>query len=271
MASAQCDSSELRPGAWEAVMLFLSLFVLGMLAVEVLVPLRPQTKVILQAADTIICVVFIGDFAARLARARDKRHFLKWNWIDLLASVPNVEWLRTGRLVRVFRALRAFRSARLVVGYLFRRRASGTLATAAAVAFVVWFFSSVAILAVETDREANIRTASDALWWSFTTITTVGYGDKYPVSAEGRLIAAVLMIAGVGLFGTFTAAIASAFVTSEEKDGDLKQIRAEIAEIRAKLDRALRLDSLDESGVERESGGGTRDTPRDPPPASASP
>jgi voltage-gated potassium channel len=126
------------------------------------------------------------------------------------------------------------------VGFLFRRKAAGTLATAAAVAFVVWFFSAVAILGVETDTEANIRTASDALWWSFTTITTVGYGDKYPVSTEGRLIAGVLMVAGVGLFGTFTAAIASAFVTAEDKDSELKQIRSEIADIHAKLDQVLR-------------------------------
>lgn len=69
-------------------------------------------------------------------------------------------------------------------------------------------FSAIAILQVERDPNSNIKTAEDALWWSYVT-TTVGYGDRYPVTTEGRLIASVLMTAGVGLFGTFTAYIAS--------------------------------------------------------------
>jgi len=77
--------------------------------------------------------------------------------------------------------------------------------------------SSIAILQVETDPRSNIKTAEDALWWSYTTITTVGYGDLYPVTAEGRLIAIVVMTFGVGLFGTFTAYIASVFVKPKEE------------------------------------------------------
>lgn len=73
-------------------------------------------------------------------------------------------------------------------------------------------FSSIAILEVEDAPESNIKTAEDAIWWTYTTITTVGYGDKYPVTTEGRLIAMTLMTFGVGLFGTFTAYISSMFV-----------------------------------------------------------
>jgi voltage-gated potassium channel len=73
-------------------------------------------------------------------------------------------------------------------------------------------FSSIAILQVEDSPESNIKTAGDALWWSYVTITTVGYGDKYPVTTEGRVIAAVLMTVGAGLVGTFTGFAASWFV-----------------------------------------------------------
>jgi voltage-gated potassium channel len=65
---------------------------------------------------------------------------------------------------------------------------------------------------VEKDPNSNIRSAEDAIWWSYVTMTTVGYGDKFPVITEGRIIAAVLMTAGVGLFGTFTANVSSWFV-----------------------------------------------------------
>jgi voltage-gated potassium channel len=77
-------------------------------------------------------------------------------------------------------------------------------------------FSSIAILQVEKDPASNIKSAEDAIWWAYVTITTVGYGDKYPVTTEGRVIAAVLMTAGVGLFGTFTAYVASWFVAEKQ-------------------------------------------------------
>jgi voltage-gated potassium channel len=77
----------------------------------------------------------------------------------------------------------------------------------------------VAILSAERGNpDANITTAVDALWWSYVTMTTVGYGDFYPVSTEGRLIAAVLMMAGVGLFGTFTGFVTSWFIEDTEED-----------------------------------------------------
>ena len=73
-------------------------------------------------------------------------------------------------------------------------------------------FSSIAILQVETAPTSNIKTAEDAIWWAYTTITTVGYGDRFPVTTEGRFIATLLMTVGVGLFGTFTAYLASWFI-----------------------------------------------------------
>jgi len=79
-------------------------------------------------------------------------------------------------------------------------------------------FSSIAILQVEQDANSNIKTAEDATWWAYVTITTVGYGDKYPVTTKGRIIAALLMTVGVGLFGTFTAYLASWFVGEGKKE-----------------------------------------------------
>lgn len=79
-------------------------------------------------------------------------------------------------------------------------------------------FSAIAILQVEDDPNSNIKTAEDAIWWAYVTITTVGYGDKYPVTTEGRIIAAFLMTTGVGLFGTFTGFLASWFVAEKKQE-----------------------------------------------------
>jgi voltage-gated potassium channel len=79
-------------------------------------------------------------------------------------------------------------------------------------------FSAIAILQVEDDLNSNIKSAEDAIWWAYVTITTVGYGDKYPVTTEGRIIAAFLMTTGVGLFGTFAGFVASWFVSEKEQE-----------------------------------------------------
>lgn len=99
--------------------------------------------------------------------------------------------------------------------------------------------SSIAILHCETSDDANIVTAEDALWWSFVTITTVGYGDKFPVSTEGHVVAVILMMAGIGLFGTFTGFVASWFLSPGERDQEVEMeaIRQELVEIKKLLIR----------------------------------
>ncbi|WP_372171412.1 potassium channel family protein, partial [Vibrio sp. 10N.222.49.C9] len=97
--------------------------------------------------------------------------------------------------------------------YLFRNRRSGTFSIVASVSVLVVIFGAIGILQFEKGLpDSNIHSAGDALWWSFVTITTVGYGDFYPVTTQGRLVAAILMTAGVGLFGTFTGLVANWFM-----------------------------------------------------------
>ena len=121
------------------------------------------------------------------------------------------------RLIRLIRVIRAFKTTRHLVNHIFANKIQGTLTSVFVIAILLLIFSSIAILQVEHDPHSNIKTAGDALWWSYVTITTVGYGDRYPVTSEGRILAAVLMTAGVGLFGTFTAYISSLFVANQKK------------------------------------------------------
>jgi len=126
-----------------------------------------------------------------------------------------------------------------IVKYLFENRSKGTFQTVVMICVILVIFASIAILNVETLPESNIKNASDALWWSMVTVTTVGYGDKVPVTLPGRIIGVVLMITGVGLFGTFTAFVASLFMETEQKEVERHEDRilAELGEIRKRLDR----------------------------------
>jgi voltage-gated potassium channel len=97
--------------------------------------------------------------------------------------------------------------------------------------------SSIAILQFEGPPDSNIKTAGDALWWAMATVTTVGYGDKFPVTPEGRIIASFLMVCGVGLFGTLSGFVASWFLrpSHDEHEGDLAVLTREVREMRAEL------------------------------------
>jgi len=199
----------------DVLVIFLSVYVLGALLIDAFFQLPPEIQSLLQIFDFLICGVFFLDFCIRFYQAEHKLKFMKWGWIDLVASIPMVDFLRMGRLIRVIRILRivkAFKSLKVFMDSYFLNKAKGTLNSAFIIAFMMIIFSSIIILLVEKDPESNITTAGDALWWAFVTITTVGYGDLYPVTLEGRLVAVILMTTGVGLFGTFTAFVASWFV-----------------------------------------------------------
>ena len=190
---------------------------------------------------------FSCDFLVSLWRAPDRRRYLlTWGWVDLLSSIPTVDvarWGRAARVLRIFRVLRGLRATKLLASLILRRRAQNTALAGSLVALLLVVFSSIAILHFEGEPESNIKTAEDAVWWAFTTITTVGYGDRFPVTSEGRFVAAILMAAGVALFGTFSGFLAAWFIGPQdaEESGlreELTALRRELAELRQSLPRA---------------------------------
>ncbi len=228
---------------WQFAVLFLCIFVLIEIFIETVFELPTHTIELLNIIDNIVCAVFIVDFFYQLWTAPNKlQYFYTWGWIDLISSIPNLQFLRWGRMVRVIRLirlLRGFRSTRMLVKHLFRNRAKGTFITVAMITFVVIVASSIIMLNCEKVPGSNIKTAGDALWWAVVTVTTVGYGNYYPVTAEGRIVATILMIAGVGLFGTFTAYISSYFFDNsmevKKEQMKLNELLAEFNEFKKEI------------------------------------
>lgn len=219
MTNGQNTQDEEKLSILDLLVTFLSIYVLGSLLADTLYELSPETSILLNYIDYGICFIFFLDFCIRFYHAESKAKFMRWGWIDLLSSIPMMDYLRIGRLfrlIRLFRVIRAFRSTRKLVHHIFKNKSQGALTSVSIFAILIVIFSAIAILQVENDPNSNINTAEDALWWAYVTITTVGYGDKFPVTTEGRLIASVLMTAGVGLFGTFTAFIATLFVQDQQ-------------------------------------------------------
>ena len=157
-----------------------------------------------------------------------------------MSSIPVVGYLRWGRLfriVRILRVLRAARSTRTLTAYLLKRRAQGTFAAAALASILMVMFGSMAILHVEKTEGSRVTAADDAVWWAFLILTGES-SDPQPATTEGRVVAAALLIAGMGLFATFTGYIASWFLAPGEMDqeDELRAIRQELVGLRGMLE-----------------------------------
>jgi voltage-gated potassium channel len=156
---------------------------------------------------------FAVDLLIRLALAEQRGRYALSRWYDIaLVALPLLRPLRLLRLLALVRVLD--RS----VGDNFAGRAVVYVAGAAIASAGL---GALAVLDAERGaQDANITSFGDALWWAATTVTTVGYGDRFPVTTEGRLIAVVLMFVGIGLVGTVTASVAAWFVSRAEPAND---------------------------------------------------
>lgn len=178
-------------------------------------------------------VVFAVDFGVRVALAERRGRYVLHHWLDvLIIALPLLRPLRLLRLVSLLKVLDRRASTGL------RGRVALYVAGGSA---LLAFCGSLAVLSVERDRGGNITTFGDALWWAAETMTTVGYGDVYPVTAQGRLVAVALMLGGIAVLGVVTATLATWLVerVAAADDEQTQGLEAQLAEVRAQLAEVL--------------------------------
>ncbi|MGB0892956.1 MAG: potassium channel family protein [Parashewanella sp.] len=208
---------------FELAMMLLSFFAVLIMLVLTFGQIDKETHQLLFFIDTGICFIFISNFFFSLFKAKSKRHYFKRHWIDLVASIPAVEPLRAARIFQILRVIRLVRSSRTLLIPLIKQKKEATLASLLLAVVTILSFASVVILFVESGAEgANIHTAEEAIWWALVTISTVGYGDYYPVTTIGHIIGSIVIIAGVSFFGVVSGFMASIFVTPDEAKMDEK-------------------------------------------------
>lgn len=168
--------------------------------------LDPDLRTLLTVASWTVWAAFALDFAIRLVLAEARIRYARDHWYDVaLIVAPFLRPLRLLRLLAFARILNRSAAGSLV----------GKVSTyVAGTAVMAVGLGALAVLDVEQDAAgANLTEFGDALWWAVTTVTTVGYGDHYPVTTEGRLIAVALMVVGIALVGAVTASVATWMVS----------------------------------------------------------
>lgn len=243
-ADAEALQKEHAPTlGYQVFILLLSVGALALAAALALVDTRTAIGELLEYADVGVCAIFLIDFAVSLAYAPNKlRYLVTWGWLDAISAIPAIDFARWGRAARIFRVLRvlrALRATRVVAALALRYRARNAVLAAALLLMLTVFTCSIGILHFESDAGGNIKTAPDALWWAISTVTTVGYGDFYPVTWEGRLIAALLMITGVGVFSALAGAMSTLFLSPSigREDSEVRRLSGEVARLASLLEQ----------------------------------
>lgn len=173
--------------------------------------------------DTAICFAFLYDIYLRARAAENKKKFWSsWmTWIDLISSIPFGGILHAARLARVirlvkllrlFRLLRGIKAITPIIRWISGSKSRGVLTLYLSGLFVLIFYASLAMYTYESAVNDSINNLGDALWFSFITVSSVGYGDIYPVTGVGRIIAVTLVVSGMGLLSIVTAEFASKFM-----------------------------------------------------------
>ena len=241
------------PSPIEMAMMILSLLSVIIVLVMTFGRLDSETYRLLSFIDSGICMIFMLNFFIGLIRARDKLFFIKHHWVDFVASIPAIEALRMARLFQILRVIRLIRMSRSLLLPLIKQRKQTTLASLLVAMVTILALASVIMLIVESGTEgANIQTAEQAIWWALVTISTVGYGDYYPVSTAGHIIGGIVIISGVSFFGVISGYMASVFVAPDEAERQERQERQDASKAELKSELELALARMEENQLKME-------------------
>jgi voltage-gated potassium channel len=207
---------------------------------------NPEAVNVVEIINVFLTIIFVMDFVYRFATTKSKSNYFihDYGWADLLACAPQLRFLRLFRIFKAYRLVKEH-GVKEITHYLSYNRAEAALYILVFSVIIILEVGSFLVLRAESGApNANITTAGDAMWWAYVTITTVGYGDQYPVTGAGRLVGVLVMTTGVGIFATFAGFISNKLLTPPENEEEKpeeemsefeKQVLARIAELKSSL------------------------------------
>jgi len=200
---------------------------------DYLFPLTPIQRQYIYTFDFLVVAILVLDYSHRLYKAPRKRKFVTEHWYELPAMVPLFVTASLGylRFIEFFRLVRLYNVLSILKGR--------ELILLASLSLISIVFGALGVYLVESsDPNSNIKNIYDAFWWSVETITTVTYGEYYPVTAMGRAIAGVTMFAAIGFLWTFVGLVGSLLVTRRVRELSNMQKNQDHLDVRRTVTRS---------------------------------
>lgn len=218
-------------------MIVLSLVWLPVLIIPMATTVRGGIQTAFEAIDYFVWAAFAAEYGVKVWLAQDRKRFIKHHLLDF--AVVAIPILRPLRLAELFRLVRLGRVVLVLGNSLGRAKTAlthhGLHYILLAVTVIVFSAAGLEVVFEEHAKGASIHDYGDGLWWAVVTVTTVGYGDKTPVTGAGKIVAVALMLTGIGLVGVLTATFASFFV-QEQHSEELSELKDELRRIRQMLE-----------------------------------
>jgi voltage-gated potassium channel len=208
---------------WDIVIIFLSLYTVGEFFIELIVKIPEHMITIFEVIDFSICMLFLADWIYYFVISKEKLTYFKHHILDLISSIPFTQILkplriaRSIRLIRVLRLARGLKGTERLVSIFAKNRARSAMSIYIIITTFIYLYGTIGIYNFEEGINKNIASFGDAMWMAFTTLTTVGYGDCYPITPGGRILCAMLVLTGMGLFSLFTAEFAAYILKAVKK------------------------------------------------------
>lgn len=204
---------------FEATVLSFTIYILFSLIYQ-LTPINNKEIIkLLEFFDFIACCIFLVDWFGRLKHSHNKKKFALWNLPDLVASLPFLfifDYVGFIKGLRIIRLIKVFGSINRIVFYL-KTNKIDTIRLSFTISFILIMIASPILILHVEHSTGNIKTAEQALWWTYCTLTTIGYGDFYPTTNIGRGLAILISIGGISLFGIVSSFVINLIKTENEK------------------------------------------------------
>jgi voltage-gated potassium channel len=218
----------------EIVIALLTVVSLVVILIDIFFPLNAEQKTFIYIFDLVVVIVLATDYAFRVRRSSKRSRYIMKHWYEIPAMLPLILYASAdtstlaGQVVVQFRAIAFFRLVRLY--YILTLIQGSRFVLLSAFSIITIVFGALGVYLTEAEYAgANIKSLSDAFWWAIQTVSTVGYGDVYPVTPEGRIIGIFVMFAGIGILATFITALGSKLIEFKLKDRSAKEKKIELS------------------------------------------
>lgn len=217
----------------EIVIALLTVVSLVVILIDIFFPLNAEQKTFIYIFDLVVVIVLATDYAFRVRRSSKRSRYIMKHWYEIPAMLPLILYASAdtstlaGQVVVQFRAIAFFRLVRLY--YILTLIQGSRFVLLSAFSIITIVFGALGVYLTEAEYAgANIKSLSDAFWWAIQTVSTVGYGDVYPVTPEGRIIGIFVMFAGIGILATFITALGSKLIEFKLNQRSAKEKKIEL-------------------------------------------